>query len=104
GGEVVLAMEVSDRHVRFRVRDTGVGIPPEHQETVFAPFWQPGDVLTRVAGGAGLGVAVARGLARMLGGDVTVESEPGRGSTFTVDLPRWSERANGEGPPFRPPG
>ncbi|HEX7091894.1 MAG TPA: GAF domain-containing protein [Longimicrobiales bacterium] len=92
-GGIGLELRREGDRVVFRVRDTGQGIVPEHQERIFEPFVQVEDVLTRETGGTGLGLAVARRLARFLGGDVSVESEPGAGSTFTVWLPVEPERA-----------
>lgn len=69
------------------VRDTGIGIPAEHIDHIFDPFWQVEQTSTRRYGGAGLGLGVARELAKLLGGDLTVESEVGVGSTFTLRLP-----------------
>jgi two-component system sensor histidine kinase BaeS len=69
------------------VSDTGPGIAPEHLARVFEPFWQAEQSLTRQSGGTGLGLSVARGLAEMLGGTVTAESEPGGGSRFVVRVP-----------------
>lgn len=87
-GEIGLVMTPADDTVVLRVWDTGIGIAPEHLERIFEPFWQVDRGLTREVSGTGLGLTVARRLARMLGGDVTVESEIGTGSTFTVTLPR----------------
>jgi signal transduction histidine kinase len=87
-GEVSLRAEADDSFVRFHVRDTGVGIAPGDRERIFEPFWQAEQGLVREHGGSGLGLSVARQLARLLGGDVTVESTPGEGSTFTLRLPR----------------
>jgi two-component system, sensor histidine kinase and response regulator len=68
--------------LRFAVRDSGVGIPPEQQGRLFQPFTQADSSTSRKFGGTGLGLAISRRLARLLGGDLTFESEPGRGTTF----------------------
>ena len=85
-GEVRLELKAAADSVLLRVGDTGMGIAPEHAEQVFSAFWQVDQSSGRL-GGTGLGLAVTRQLATLLGGEVTVESEPGRGSVFTVRLP-----------------
>ena len=86
-GTVTLEATVADDRVSLCVSDTGPGIAREHLERVFDMFWQVDQRITRKAGGTGLGLSVARQLARLLGGDVSVRSMMGEGSVFTVDLP-----------------
>jgi signal transduction histidine kinase len=69
------------------VSDTGIGMTPEQLARLFEVFTQADAATTRRFGGTGLGLALSRRLCRMMGGDVTVESESGRGSTFTIRLP-----------------
>ncbi|AHG93157.1 PAS sensor protein (plasmid) [Gemmatirosa kalamazoonensis] len=91
GGRVELDCDATDDVVRVRVRDTGVGIPADKQRSIFEPFVQVRADLTRTAEGTGLGLAISRDLARGMGGDLTVASAVGEGSTFTLTLPRaWS--------------
>ena len=86
-GRVELTVGAEDGWAVFRVADTGIGIAPEHLEVIFKPFEQLETDRSRRAHGTGLGLSVSRQLARLLGGDLTVESEVGRGSTFTLRLP-----------------
>jgi PAS domain S-box-containing protein len=86
-GEIVVEGERTDDGVILRVRDTGPGIDPAHVEQIFEPFWQVDRGTRRKSGGTGLGLTVSRQLARLLGGELTVESELGAGSTFIIKLP-----------------
>jgi signal transduction histidine kinase len=86
-GEVVAEVRGERDAVTLDVRDSGIGIAPEHLERIFDPFWQADQTATRRAGGTGLGLAVARRLATLLGADLSVESRLGEGTTFTVRVP-----------------
>jgi signal transduction histidine kinase len=86
GGVTLRARSEGDRAV-IEVEDTGPGISPENQARVFEPFFQVDPSTTRKEGGTGLGLALSRDFVRLLGGEISVRSEPGEGSTFTVTLP-----------------
>jgi len=73
--------------IELAVADTGIGMTPEQQAKLFEEFSQADATTAQRFGGTGLGLALSRKLARMMGGDVTVASEPGKGSVFTVRLP-----------------
>jgi len=73
--------------VSFSVGDTGIGMTPEQMDKLFQPFSQADASISRQFGGTGLGLAVSRSFCQMMGGDITVESEAGKGSTFTFTLP-----------------
>jgi signal transduction histidine kinase/CheY-like chemotaxis protein len=93
-GEVALRVRrIIDGHnwIEIAVADTGIGMTPEQQAKLFEEFTQADSSTARQYGGTGLGLAITRKLARMMGGDVTVASEPGKGSVFTVRLPGSAE-------------
>jgi len=87
GGTVQLGCSTSNGVAAISVSDTGRGISPAEREAVFHPFYS-----RRGEGGTGLGLSIARELATALGGRLSVESEPGQGSTFTLSLPRKRRR------------
>jgi signal transduction histidine kinase len=92
GGWIGVTAAVDGKVAHIAVEDTGIGIPEEHLSRIFDPFWQVEHSSTRRFGGTGLGLGVARELARLLGGDVTVSSRMGSGSTFTLTLPMTPPR------------
>jgi two-component system, sensor histidine kinase and response regulator len=99
-GEIVIAVRASARRgstelVRFEVRDTGVGIAPEASAELFQPFTQADSSTTRRFGGTGLGLSIVKRLAELMGGEVGVASELGRGSTFWFTLPVTPVEASG---------
>ena len=87
GGEITIGCEPRPGMVAIRVTDTGRGIPPEKLGSIFEPFVQASRSFSEPTEGSGLGLAISRQLARAMGGDITVVSEPGVGSEFTVVLP-----------------
>jgi signal transduction histidine kinase len=86
-GEVRMEIRSRGQDAEFRVRDSGVGIAPEHLSRIFEPFWQVDSSQRSLGGGTGLGLSVVRRLATLLQGEVSVESTPGQGTTFTLWLP-----------------
>ena len=89
-GSVILGASITNGAVRFTVTDTGKGIPKEYQERIFEKFFQVPESGPK---GIGLGLYIAREIVRGHGGDIGVESEPGRGSTFWFTLPRETKSA-----------
>ena len=103
GGQVTLSAARDEREgaawLTFAVSDTGIGMSPEQQSRLFERFTQADASTTRKFGGTGLGLSITRAFAGMLGGDIAVVSEPGRGTTFTVSVPARITGTNDEVPP-----
>jgi signal transduction histidine kinase len=88
GQRVDVVLQVTDRAVEIAVTDTGIGIDPTDQPHVFDKFYRAASDSVQTVPGSGLGLAIAREVARLHGGDIHLESEPGKGSTFVVQLPK----------------
>jgi hypothetical protein len=86
-GTITLTVAAHGETRTFAVRDTGIGMTPEQVSRLFQSFTQAEAETARQYGGTGLGLAISRHFCRMMGGDITVASEPGAGSTFTITLP-----------------
>ena len=93
GGSIEVGCEFDEVSARVYVTDTGIGIAAEQIENIFDPFIQVGRALNRPHDGVGLGLSISRDLAAAMGGSLSVRSEVGRGSTFTLTLERWVEEA-----------
>ena len=87
GGRVTISVKRISNEVQISIRDTGIGIPTEKLDKLFRPFTQVDPSATRRYGGTGLGLVICKHFAQILEGDINVESQEGKGSTFTVKLP-----------------
>ncbi len=95
GRVTVSASRNGDESVQVSVSDTGLGVPPDEKEKIFAKFYQIAEVNGENSKGTGLGLAIAKALVELHGGKIWVESEPGRGSTFSFTLPTRDPRSSG---------
>jgi len=86
-GEISVIVDIALERVRIRVRDTGIGITKQAQESLFEPYVQADPSTTRIFGGTGLGLTIVKGLVSAMKGKIDVVSEPEEGSTFTIYLP-----------------
>lgn len=86
-GDIQLSWRHENETFIIQVRDSGCGIPPDYQQLIFEPFWQADMSLTREHGGHGLGLSITKRFIELLGGSISVFSEPGTGSVFTVKIP-----------------
>ena len=97
-GRVVVATEARDGELLVSVSDNGPGVPPEDQERIFERFQQAGETLVGKPYGTGLGLAICREIIERFGGRIWLESEPGRGATFSFTVPRSTETPGGAAP------
>jgi signal transduction histidine kinase len=93
GGLISITLHRDRDFAEVRVRDTGIGISPEHQKKIFNRFYRVDKARSRELGGAGLGLSIVQWTVDAHGGTIAVESEPGQGSTFIVRLPLVPEQA-----------
>lgn len=89
GSVRVEIQELPEDRVQISVKDTGIGIDPTDQSRIFQEFWQVNQSTTRRYEGTGLGLAIVYALVQLMQGTITVESEPGKGTLFQIELPRW---------------
>lgn len=102
GGSIMVKADQDGPNLRVMVSDTGLGISPEHQARVFEKFYRVKSEQTRSITGTGLGLPIVKSVVDQLGGSITLESQPGKGSTFTVLLPLAPAAAQGVPQPQKP--
>ena len=99
---IFVANDFNGLSLVFSVADTGIGIPPDKQASIFESFTLAEDYLTKRFGGTGMGLSIAKRLAELLGGSIRVESQPGQGSTFYLTVPLWPVADKSETPEQTP--
>ena len=92
-GKVEISVRLEDAALRYSVADTGVGIPADKIESLFTEFKQTDATIASEYGGTGLGLSITKKFVEMHGGRIWVESEPGRGSTFSFEIPLRAQEA-----------
>jgi signal transduction histidine kinase len=95
GGLIAVELRGDDRRVEIVVRDEGLGIAPSEQRLIFEKFYRADVNMTRGVSGSGLGLYISRELVHRMGGTISVQSQPGQGSTFVVTLPAAAESRAG---------
>jgi PAS domain S-box-containing protein len=103
GVELIVEPGIWPGEISFQVRDTGIGIAPEARERIFREFEQADDRIARSYGGTGLGLSISERIVKRMGGRITLESEPGVGSTFEVSVPLAASAENGASHAFATP-
>jgi signal transduction histidine kinase len=88
GSKVLLSATVSEEHITFSIQDHGIGIPKDVQDRIFERFYRVDAARSRSQGGTGLGLSIVKHIVQVHGGRLSLESEVGKGSTFTIMLPR----------------
>lgn len=96
GGKVIISLEKSNNWARIIISDTGIGIPTEDLPHIFERFYRVDKARSRVQGGSGLGLSIARWIAQAHGGNISVSSEVGVGTTFTISLPVYNDKQPAE--------
>jgi signal transduction histidine kinase len=87
GGQVEFGYLLKEKYLEFFVKDTGIGISPEHQSRIFDRFYQVDSKVSRKYSGTGLGLSICKGYVELLGGTIKVESESGKGTKFIFTIP-----------------
>ena len=95
-GRIDFGYTLKDGNLEFFVKDTGIGIPPEHHEKIFERFFQVDNLISRKFGGTGLGLSICKAYVELLGGKIWVISNPGEGTDFRFTIPYNSPRSKSQ--------